>query len=59
MATTWDIHPDALSVIIITAILVICTITLIIRSIDRDIKSHSRADTLDDYKLSEYLRSIK
>lgn len=59
MATASNIHPDALSVIIITAILVICTITLIIRSIDRDIKSHSRADTLDDYKLSEYLRSIK
>ena len=58
MATTWDIHPDALS-LIITAVFVICTITLIIRSIDRDIKSHSRADTLDDYKLSEYLRSIK
>ena len=59
MATTGDIHPDALSVIIITAILVICTVALIIRSIDRDIKSHSRADTLDDYKLSEYLRSMR
>ena len=58
MATTWDIHPDALS-LIITAVFVICTITLIIRSIDRDIKSHSRADTLDDYKLSEYLHSMR
>ena len=58
MATTWDIHPDAWS-IIITAVLVMCAITLIIRSIDRDIKSHSRADTLDDYKLSEYLRSMR
>lgn len=59
MATASNIHPDALSVIIITAILVICTVALIIRSIDRDIKSHSRADTLDDYKLSEYLRSMR
>lgn len=58
MATTWDIHPDALS-LIITAILVICTVALIIRNIDRDIKSHSRADTLDDYKLSEYLHSMR
>ena len=58
MATTWDIHPDALS-LTITAVFVICTITLIIRSIDRDIKSHSRADTLDDYKLSEYLHSMR
>lgn len=58
MATTGDIHPDILSIIII-ALCVICAITLIIRSIDRDIKSHSRADTLDDYKLSEYLRSMR
>ena len=49
---------DALS-IIITALFVIGTVTLIIRSIDRDIKSHSRADTLDDYKLSEYLHSMR
>ena len=49
---------DALSIIII-ALFVICTVALIIRSIDRDIKSHSRADTLDDYKLSEYLRSMR
>ena len=59
MATASNIHPDALSVIIITAILVICTVALIIRSIDRDIERHSRADTLDDYKLSEYLRSMR
>ena len=58
MATASNIHPDALS-LIITAVFVICTITLIIRNIDRDIKSHSRADTLDDYKLSEYLRSMR
>ena len=58
MATTWDIHPDAWSIIII-AVLVMCAITLIIRSIDRDIKNHSRADTLDDYKLSEYLHSMR
>lgn len=58
MATTWDIHPDALS-IIITAVFVMCAITLIVKSIDRDIKSHSRADTLNDYKLSEYLRSMR
>lgn len=58
MATVSNIHPDALS-IIITALFVICTVALIIRSIDRDIKSHSRADTLDDYKLSEYLRSMR
>lgn len=58
MATVSNIHPDALSIIII-ALCVICAITLIIRSIDRDIKSHSRADTLDDYKLSEYLRSMR
>ena len=58
MATVSNIHPDALS-IIITALFVMCAITLIIRSIDRDIKSHSRADTLDDYKLSEYLHSMR
>ena len=58
MATASDVHPDALS-IIITALFVIGTVALIIRSIDRDIKSHSRADTLDDYKLSEYLRSMR
>ena len=58
MATTGDIHPDALSIIII-ALFVICTVTLIIRSIDRDIERHSRADTLDDYKLSEYLHSMR
>ena len=58
MATASNIHPDALS-IIITALFVICAITLIIRSIDRDIERHSRADTLDDYKLSEYLRSMR
>ena len=58
MATVSNIHPDAWSIIII-AVLVMCAITLIIRSIDRDIKSHSRADTLDDYKLSEYLRSMR
>ena len=58
MATASNIHPDALS-LIITALFVICTVALIIRSIDRDIKSHSRADTLDDYKLSEYLRSMR
>ena len=58
MTTTGDIHPDALS-IIITALFVICTVTLIIRSIDRDIERHSRADTLNDYKLSEYLRSMR
>ena len=58
MATASDIHPDAWSIIII-ALCVICTVALIVRSIDRDIKNHSRADTLDDYKLSEYLRSIK
>ena len=49
---------DALS-IIITALFVICTVTLIIRSVDRDIERHSRADTLDDYKLSEYLHSMR
>ena len=58
MATASDVHPDALSMIII-ALCVICAVALIIRSIDRDIKSHSRADTLDDYKLSEYLRSMR
>lgn len=58
MATAGDTYPDVLSIIII-ALCVICAITLIIRSIDRDIERHSRADTLDDYKLSEYLRSIK
>ena len=58
MAIASDIHPDALSVIII-ALCVICAVALIIRSIDRDIKSQSRADTLDDYKLSEYLRSMR
>ena len=58
MATASNIHPDALSVIII-ALCVICAVALIIRSIDRDIKSQSRADTLDDYKLSEYLRSMR
>ena len=58
MATASNIHPDALS-LIITALFVICTVALIIRSIDRDIKSHSRADTLDDYKLSEYLHSMR
>ena len=58
MATTGDIHPDVLS-IIITALFVMCTVTLIIRSIDRDIERHSRADTLNDYKLSEYLRSMR
>ena len=58
MATVSNIHPDALS-IIITALFIIGTVALIIRSIDRDIKSHSRADTLDDYKLSEYLRSMR
>ena len=58
MATTWYIHADAWSIIII-AVLVMCAITLIIRSIDRDIKNHSRADTLDDYKLSEYLHSMR
>lgn len=58
MATTGGIHPDVVS-IIITALCIICAITLTIRSIDRDIKSHSRADTLDDYKLSEYLRSMR
>lgn len=58
MATTWGIHPDVLSIIII-ALCVVCAITLIVKSIDRDIKSHSRADTLDDYKLSEYLRSMR
>ena len=49
---------DALS-IIITALFVIGTVALIIRSVDRDIERHSRADTLDDYKLSEYLRSMR
>ena len=58
MATVSNIHPDALS-IIITALFVICTVTLIIRSIDRDIERHSRADTLNDYKLSEYLHSLR
>ena len=58
MATASDVHPDALS-IIITALFVIGTVALIIRSIDRDIERHSRADTLDDYKLSEYLRSMR
>ena len=58
MATASDVHPDALSMIII-ALFVICTVALIIRSIDRDIERHSRADTLDDYKLSEYLHSMR
>ena len=58
MAIVSNIHPDALSIIII-ALCVICAVALIIRNIDRDIKSHSRADTLDDYKLSEYLRSMR